>query len=104
VAAPEFKHADLKLRLEATKDYFDTILKGAGLLLVGHGAAILASLTYYKEQAAAALGGRLPLLAFLLGIGFVFGVSGYGLAALARMNAISKLFGAPLVRQWIEEI
>ena len=57
MTTPEFQHPDTRLRLEATKDYFDTMIRGASLLLVAHGAALAGCIAFFKEPH------RLPFLA-----------------------------------------
>ena len=49
MTTPEFQHPDTRLRLEATKDYFDTMIRGASLLLVAHGAALAGCIAFFKE-------------------------------------------------------
>lgn len=104
MSAPEFHHRDMKLRLEATKDHFDTMAKGANLLLVAHGAALVGCITFFKEQNRTPIFGGLTLFVFIFGTGFILAICGYALTALARMNAVSMLFDQRLIRPRIAEV
>ncbi len=104
MTTPEFQHPDTRLRLEATKDYFDTMIRGASLLLVAHGAALAGCIVFFKEPHTPPIFGGLELFVFLFGTGFIFAASGYGMMAVLRMSAVSALFDNPLLRPWIAKL
>ncbi len=86
-----------ELVFKVTKDHFDTLTKGANLLLVANDAGLAGCVAFFKEPNPSALYGSIGigLYALLFGLGFVFAVGDYGMTALLRMNALSVLIGDP---------
>jgi hypothetical protein len=85
---------------KVTKDQFDSIAKAANSLLVAHGAGLFGCAAYLREPKPPTLygGTGIGLYIFLFGIGFTFGISGYGLTLLARQNALGILIRSPTMR------
>src|SRR5438270_13657349 len=89
--------SDIQLLVEVTKDHFDTIAKGANLLLIAHGAGLAGCTAFFKDLSSTSLYGGLGLYVFIFGTGFMAAISGYGTTAVVRMNAVGVLVGTPLL-------
>jgi|HubBroStandDraft_6_1064221.scaffolds.fasta_scaffold96428_3 hypothetical protein len=91
---------DRELVFKVTKDHFDSMAKAANSLLIAHGSGLFGCAAYLREPKPSSLygGAGIGLYIFLFGLGFVFGVSGYGLTLLVRQNALGELIGAPVMR------
>jgi hypothetical protein len=87
-----------KLEFDVLKDRYDTLTKGANLLLVAHGAGIVGCVAFAKEKVAMTLYGDISLFVFIFATGFMLAGSAYGILSILRMSALGSLIGKQEVR------
>jgi hypothetical protein len=83
--------------LEVIKDTFDTLAKGANLLLVANAAGLAGCLSTLKDYNSTPMLKGIGLLIFLFGTGLMFATSGYIAMAFSRIDQTNKIVGKTML-------